>query len=236
MIFGGFARRFQLKIKNRESAGNILAEVLKDVIKKDDRKDTIVLGLARGGIIIAEIVASKLRCEVGLIISRRLTAPHNEELAIGAVMEDGTTYLNESIIDALKIPREYIDREVSNRIAEIRRLAHVYIDDNKSHIYRNDTNLENKIIIIVDDGAATGATIIAAIRSIKKKANPKRLIVAVPVSPKGTVNLVRHEGIDHIEVITSPNDENFGSIEQYYLDFKQVSDEQVLGILRTIRK
>jgi predicted phosphoribosyltransferase len=236
MIFAGFVRKFQLKIKNRESAGYILAEVLNGVIKKQDRTDTIVLGLARGGIIIAEIIARKLRCEVGLIISRRLRAPHNEELAIGAIMEDGTTYINESTIDALKIPREYINREVSNRRAEIRRQAQVYIDNNKSQIYRNDTNLENKIIIIVDDGAATGATLIATIRSLKKKANLKRLIVAVPVSPKGTVNLLRNEGIDHIEFITSPSDTNFGSIEQYYLDFKQVSDEQVLGILRTIRK
>jgi predicted phosphoribosyltransferase len=194
------------------------------------------LGLASGGIIIAEIIAKKLRCEVGLIISRRLRAPHNEELAIGAIMEDGTTYLNESIIDALNITPEYINREISNRRAEIIRLAHLYIDNNKSQIYRNETNFENKIIIIVDDGAATGATIIATIRSIKKKANLKRLIVAVPVSPKGTVNLLRNEGIDRIEVITSPNDANFGTIEQYYLDFKQVSDEQVLDILRTIRK
>ena len=236
MIFGEFVRKFQLKIKNRESAGYILAEVLKDVVKKQDRTDTIVLGLARGGIIIAEIIARKLRCEAGLIISRRLRAPHNEELAIGAIMEDGTTYLNESIIDALKIPPEYINREVSNRIAEISRQAQVYVDNNKSQICRNDTNLENKIIIIVDDGASTGATLIATIRSLKKKANLKRLIVAVPVSPKGTVNLVRHEGIDHIEVITSPNDANFESIEQYYLDFKQISDEQVLDILQTFRK
>ena len=236
MIFGGFPRRFQLKIKNRESAGNILAEALKDVIKKEDRPNTMVLGLARGGIILAEIIARKLSCHVGLIISRRLRAPHNEELAIGAIMEDGTTYLNESIIDALKIRPEYIKREVSNRIAEIRRLAHVYIDNNKPHLDRNDTNIKNKIIVIVDDGAATGATIIATIRSIKKNGNPKRLIVAVPVSPKGTVNLVRNEGIDHIEVITSPNDANFGLIEEYYLDFKEVSDDQVLDILRNIRK
>lgn len=236
MIFGAFVRKFQFKIKNRESAGYILAEVLNDVLKKQDRTDIIVLGLARGGIIIAEIIARKLRCEVGLIISRRLRAPHNKELAIGAIMEDGSTYLNESIIDALKIPPEYINHEVSNRRAEVRRLAHVYINNNKIQIYRNDTNIENKIIIIVDDGADTGSTLIATIRSLKKKANLKRLIVAVPVSPKGTVKLLRNEGIDHIEVITSPNDANFGSIEQYYLDFKQVSDEQVLDILRTIRK
>ncbi|HET6715493.1 MAG TPA: phosphoribosyltransferase family protein, partial [Nitrososphaeraceae archaeon] len=158
LIFAGFGRRFQLKIKNRESAGNILAQTLKDVIKKEERADTIVLGLARGGIILAEIIARKLSCHVDLIISKRLRAPHNEELTIGAIMEDGTTYLNESIIDALKIPREYINREASDRIAEIRRLAQIYIYNNKSRLDINDTNIKNKIIVIVDDGAATGAT------------------------------------------------------------------------------
>ena len=92
MIFAGLGRRFQLKIKNRESAGNILAQTLKDVIKKEDRKDTIILGLPRGGLLIAEIIALKLSCRLDLMISRRLRAPYNDEVAIGSVTEDGTTY------------------------------------------------------------------------------------------------------------------------------------------------
>jgi predicted phosphoribosyltransferase len=86
-------------------------------------------------------------------------------------------------------------------------------------------------IIIVDEGAATGSTIIAAIRSIRKSKNPKRLIVAIPVSPKGTINLLKNEDIDHIELIISPKNRNFTSIEQYYQNFDQITDNQVVDII-----
>ena len=108
MIFAGFGRRFQLKIRNRESAGNILAQTLKAVIKKEDRKDTIIIGLPRGGLLIAEIIALKLCCPLNLIISKRLRAPHNDEVAIGSVTEDGITYLNELIVNELSLSHEYV--------------------------------------------------------------------------------------------------------------------------------
>ena len=94
----------------------------------------------------------------------------------------------------------------------------------------------DKTVIIVDDGAATGSTIMAAVRSLRKTYNPKCIIVAVAVSPKSTVNVLRSEGIDHVEVITSPVDSNFGSIEQFYQNFEQVSDNQILDIIHTLRK
>jgi putative phosphoribosyl transferase len=237
LIFAGFVHRFQLKIKNRESAGKILAEALKDVIKKEDRKDTIILGLPRGGLLVAEIIASRLSCRLDLIISRRLRAPHNDEVAIGSVTEDGTTYLNELIVNELKISQEYVKNEISHQLAEIKRLVHKYIPEDKTFLERIGTNCERKIIVIVDDGAATGSTIISTVRSLRKNPNPHRLIVAVPISPKWTVNLLRNEDIDHLELITSPQDSNFGSIEQYYQNFNQVTDKQVLDIIqRRIKK
>lgn len=237
MILNRISGKFQLKLKNRESAGNILAETLKAEIKRGDRKDTIILGLPRGGLIIAEIIAAKLSCPLDLIISRRLRSPHNEELAIGSVTEDGTTYLNNMIINELKISQEYVKNEVSNQLAEIKRLIHEYFPDDKTLLGRKGANYDNKTIIIVDDGAATGSTIISTVRSLRKTIGHNRLVVAVPVSPKGTVNLLRNEDIDHLEVITSPQDSNFGSIEQYYQDFGQVTDKQVLDIIqRSIRK
>lgn len=237
MILNRISGKFQLKIKNRESAGNILAEMLKAEIKRGDRKDTIILGLPSGGLIIAEIIAAKLSCPLDLIISRRLRAPHNEELAIGSVTEDGTTYLNNMIINELKISREYVKNEISNQLLEIKRLIHEYFSDDKTFLDRKGTNYKNKTIIIVDDGAATGSTIISTVRSLRKIISHNRLVVAVPVSPKGTVNLLRKEDIDHVEVITSPKDSNFGSIEQYYQDFSQVTDKQVLDIIqRSIKK
>jgi predicted phosphoribosyltransferase len=237
LIFAGFGRRFQLKIKNRESAGNILAQTLKAVIKKEDRKDTIILGLPRGGLLIAEIIALKLSCRLDLIISRRLRAPHNDEVAIGSVTEDGTTYLNELIVSELKISHEYVKNEVSHQLAQIKRLLHKYVAEDKTFLDRIGTNWEHKTIVIVDDGAATGSTIISTVRSLRKYTSHNQLIVAVPISPKGTVDLLRNEEIDHLEVITSPQDSNFGSIEQYYQNFDQVTDKQVLDIIqRSIKK
>ena len=237
MTFAGFVRRFQLKIKNRESAGNILAQTLKAVIKKEDRKDTIILGLPRGGLLIAEIIALKLSCRLDLMISRRLRAPHNDEVAIGSVTEDGTTYLNELIVNELKISQDYVKNELSHQLAEIKRLIHEYTPEDKTFLDRICTICESRTIVIVDDGAATGSTIISTVRSLRKNTNHHRLIVAVPVSPKGTVDLLRNEDIDHLEVITSPQDSNFGSIEQYYQNFNQVTDKQVLDVIqRSIRK
>jgi len=237
LIFGGITRRFQLKIKNRESAGNILAQTLKAFIKKEDRKDTIILGLPHGGLPIAEIIALKLSCRLDLIISRRLRAPHNDEVSIGSVTEDGTTYLNELIVKELKISQDYIKNELSCQLAEIKRLNHEYIPEDKTFLDRICTICESKTIVIVDDGAATGSTIISTVRSLRKNTNHHRLIVAVPVSPKGTVDLLRNEDIDYLEVITSPQDSNFGSIEHHYQDFDQVTDKEVLDIIqRSIRK
>jgi putative phosphoribosyl transferase len=237
LIFGRFVRRFQLKIKNRESAGNILAQTLKAVIKKEDRKDTIIVGLPRGGLLVAEIIALNLSCRLDLIFSRRLRAPHNDEVAIGSVTEDGTTYLNELIVNDLKISQDYIKNELSHQLAEIKRLVRKYIPEDKTSLDRICAICESKTIVIVDDGAATGSTIISTVRSLRKNTNHHRLIVAVPVSPKGTVDLLRNEDIDHLEVITSPQNSNFGSIEQYYQNFNQVTDKQVLDIIqRSIRK
>ena len=224
-------------MKNRESAGTILAQTLTAVIKKEDRKDTVILGLPRGGLIVAEIIASKLSSPLDLIISRRLRAPHNDEVAIGSVTEDGTTYLNELIVNELKISQDYIKNELSHQLAEIKRLNHEYIPEDKTFLDRICTICESKTLVIVDDGAATGSTIISTVRSLRKNTNHHRLIVAIPVSPKGTVNLLRNENIDYVEVITSPKDSNFGSIEQYYQNFDQVTTEQVLDIIqRSIRK
>lgn len=230
MIFG----KFQLKIKNRESAGNILSGTLKNILKNDNRNDIVVVGLPRGGLIIAEIIATKLSCRLELMFARRLRAPQNEELAIGAVTEDGTAYLNEQTIQILGISREYINNEISHQLEEIRHQVRKYIGEKKTFLESKDPNIKNKIMVIVDDGAATGSTIISVVRSLRKNVNPKRLIVSVPISPKGTLKLLRDEAIDHIEVITRPQDSSFGSIEQYYRNFNQITDSQVLDIIHRI--
>lgn len=232
MIFDRITGKFQLKIKDRESAGNILGETLKEIVRKEDRNNTLVLGIPRGGLIIAEIIASKLVCGFDLVLVKRLRSPHNEELAIGAVTEDGTAYLNELIIEELKISHDYIKNEMSHQIKEINRLIHFYGNKKKTRPERKAIDFENKTIVIVDDGAATGSTVIAAIRSVRKNMNPKRLIIALPISPKGTINKLKNEDIDQIEAITSPQNRNFSSIEQYYQTFNQVTDKQVIDIIQ----
>ena len=236
MILNKIFGKFQLKIKNRESAGNILAETLKDVLKNDARQDIIVIGLPRGGFVMAEIIATKLSCSLYMMISKRLRAPYNEEVAIGAVAEDGTTYLYKSLIEELKISNEYINNEISYQLREIKRLANMYYQGKETFMSGKDITIKDKTIVIVDDGAATGSTIMATVRSLRKTHRPKRIIVAIAVSPKSTVDLLRSGGIDHVEVITSPVDTNFSSIQQFYQNFDQVSDNQVLDIIHTLRQ
>jgi putative phosphoribosyl transferase len=234
LILNKLIGKFQLKIKNRESAGNILSETLKHILKKYTREDIVVIGLPRGGLIIAEIIATKLSCRLELMFARRLRAPQNEELAIGAVTEDGTAYLNEQTIKILGISRDYIINEISYQLEEIRHQIRNYVAEKKTFLESKDPNIRNKIVVIVDDGAATGSTIISAVRSLRKNVKPRRLIVAVPISPKGTVKLLKEEGIDHIEFIISPQDSSFGSIEQYYRNFNQITDSQVLNIIQKV--
>ena len=234
MIFESISSKFQLKLRDRANAANILGQALKDVIKKEqERKGSIVLGIPRGGVIVGDIIARRLSCEFDIIIPRKLRAPHSEELAIGAVMEDGTTYLNDTLVRELKVSQEYIEKEKAYQIQEIKRRSSLYRNSQDRYKLRN-----NKYVILADDGAATGATVVAAARWIKKKNittnNPKRLIIAIPVAPKETLNLLKNEA-DHVEVITSPSTYNFKSVGQYYQNFEPVTDEQVIDVMKRNR-
>jgi len=234
LILNKLFGKFQLKIKNRESAGNILAGPLKSRLKKVDRGDTIIVGLPRGGLIVAETIATRLSCSLDMILVKRLRAPHNDELAIGAVTEDGTTYLNKSLIEELKISDHYINGELSHQLEEIQFQAGIYYDGRKNFLDEKNITIPGKTVILVDDGAATGSTVVAAVKNLNKH-SPKRIIVAVPVAPKSTVDLLRNNGVEHVEVIISPSDNNFRSIEQFYRDFDQVNHIQITKIIRSLK-
>jgi putative phosphoribosyl transferase len=228
MIFSRIIDRFQLKFKDREAAGNILGESLKDLINNEERKNSLVLGIPRGGVITGWTIANKLSCDFGIIIPRKLHAPHNEELAIGALMEDGTTYLNETLVKELDISPEYIKKEKLDQLEEIRRRTQLY--NGKTFNWKQN-DLSGKTLILADDGAATGSTIIVATRYLKTNKSPRKFIIALPISPKGTINELKNEDIDQIEVITNPQNRNFLSIEQYYNDFHQLTDQEVIEII-----
>jgi len=233
LILNKLIGKFQLKIKDRKSAGNVLAGLIRDSLQKEAKSDIVIFGLPRGGLIVAEIIAKKLSCNLDMVLTKRLRAPYNEELAIGAVTEDGTTYLNNSLIEELKIPDEYINNELSYQLVKIKRQSNTYYEGGKNYLDKKNITGTGKIIVIVDDGAATGSTLMATVKSLRKKHDAKRIIVAVPVIPKSTLNLLRREGIDQIEVIISPSDHNFGSIEQFYHNFDQVSNGRVLDIIHS---
>jgi putative phosphoribosyl transferase len=230
MIFSRITDRFHLKFKDREAAANILGESLKKLINKEEKKNTLVLGIPRGGVIIGWTIANKLPSDFGIIIPRKLHAPNNQELAIGAIMGDGTTYLNETLVEELHISADYIKKEKLEQLEEIRRRTELY---SVKTFNWNQNDLGGKTVVLADDGAATGATIIAAARYIKTNKNPKKFIIAIPISPKGTINTLKNERIiDQIEVIASPQNRNFVSIEQYYQNFDQVTDKQVIDIIQ----
>lgn len=209
-----------LKFQNRIEAGNALAEKL--VESGYNIGPTIVLGIPRGGIVLGDIVAKRLNADFDIVIPRKLGAPDNEELAIGAVMEDGTSYINRYIVKALRLPPEYIEKEKARQAAEIKR---------RSAAYRRqdiDYNIHSKRAILVDDGIATGATVIASARWLKKQ-NPSSLVVAVPVAPPQSVELLDQE-VDSVVVLQIPRD--FGSVGQFYEEFTAVTDPQVIQIMR----
>jgi putative phosphoribosyl transferase len=231
MIFESISRKFQFKFKDRIAAASILGESLKDRIKnEEEQKTAVILGIPRGGIITADIVAKKLSTIFfDIIIPRKLTDPNNKEQAIGAIMEDGTTYIDHQLINDLQISSDYLEKEKLEQMQEIKRRTTLYRKEP-----RKDFNsfLKDKTVILVDDGAATGATIIVAAGWIKQlEDKPKRLIIAIPVAPKATVNLLKKECNSEVEVIISPSS-TFHSVEQYHQNFEDVSNEQIIGIMK----
>ena len=150
-------------------------------------------------------------------------------------MEDGTTYLNDKLIRMLEISSEYIDKVKSEQIVEIKRRSLLYrnksIEDNSSLTHDIISKSKSKTVILADDGAATGATLIAAARWIRNKNLPTKLIIATPVAPKDVISLLKTEA-DHVEVIIAPSNYSFKSVGQYYQSFEQVTDEQVTEIMR----
>jgi predicted phosphoribosyltransferase len=202
-----------------------LGEALKDIVKEKEREtNSIVLGIPRGGVIMAHIIYKKLHAySFDIVIPRRLCAPNNTELGIGAIMKDGTIYLNEIVINAFGISYEDIEKEKEKQKKEIDRRETLF------RIGKKEYNFNNRVIILVDDGAATGATLIAAIRWIRKQ-NPKKIIIAITVAHKDTVKILKKEA-DHVEVIINPSVFSFRFVEQYYYSFPEISDEQVIKIL-----
>ena len=213
-------RNYGMKFRDRADA----AELLANRLAKLGYGSAVVLGIPRGGVLLADIVAKKLGADFDIAIPRKLGAPDNEELAIGAVMEDGTSYINRYVVDALRITQDYVEKEKGRQAAEIKR---------RTSAYRRPSGYQiaGKSVILVDDGIATGATVIASARWVRKQ-HPSRLIIAVPVAPSQSVEILEQEA-DSVVVLETPSD--FESVGQFYEEFTPVLDDQVAQIMRARR-
>lgn len=204
--------------KNRQEAGKQLAGGLS--LYKDG-KDTVVLGIPRGGVVVAAAVAKELGAPLDIVVARKIGAPGHAELAIGAVDSTGQVFLNEELVARLGVGADYLEKVKKEEKREARRREEVF------RAGRPPLSLTNKVVIVVDDGIATGATATAALRSVKAQ-NPRRLILAVPVAPPETVAALRGE-VDELVVLAVPSD--FAAVGHFYEAFPQVSDEEVVALL-----
>lgn len=216
-----------VKFQSRMDAGQKIAERLiglkEDLIGKRNHS-IVVLAIPRGGIIIGDIVASELAARLDVVVSRKIGAPNNPELAIGAVMPDGSYFLNQEIVDMLKVSQEYIDMQVVTQKKEIERRLTSYRGKKEY-----DNEFGDKIVILVDDGVATGATILASTNWIKNKQQCKKLIIAVPVAPSSILENL-NEVADDVLVLFAPKD--FMAVGAFYHEFSQIRDDEVKGIMK----
>jgi putative phosphoribosyl transferase len=203
---------------NRAEAGRLLAEKLE---KYAGRNDVIVLGLPRGGVPVAYEVAKSLRVPLDVFIVRKLGVPGFEELAAGAIASGGVRVLNEDVLRALPNADEIIESVTAKETAELERREKIYRDD------RPAPELRDRVVILVDDGLATGATMRAAVKALRQRGVAK-IVVAVPVGPPDTCREFEGEAD---ETICASAPEFFQAVGQYYEDFSQTSDDEVRDLL-----
>ncbi|MEX1013182.1 MAG: phosphoribosyltransferase [Waddliaceae bacterium] len=207
--------------QNREEAGKELAHAL---INYRDHQDALVIGLPRGGVPVAYQIASFLNLPLDVICPRKIGAPGNPEYAIGAVTETGEKIISQSVVDSLGVSEKDVKRMIQVESEEALRRLKRY----REGLPKRD--LKDKVVILVDDGIATGSTIKAAIYSIQAE-SAKKIIVAVPVSPINTYQEIQ-EMVDEIYSLDLPLD--FYAVGQFYQDFGSTSDQEVYDLLHKI--
>ncbi|OGD62962.1 hypothetical protein A2160_04325 [Candidatus Beckwithbacteria bacterium RBG_13_42_9] len=208
--------------KDRVQAGQLLAQRLKEDLDGVKSEELVVLSIPRGGVMVGAQLAKELRCFHDILVVKKLRAPREAELAIGATgATKASLYVDQRLIADLGVNQAYLTKEIANRQAEIKRQEQLYRQN------RLKVPLKNKIVVLVDDGAATGATMIAAAREVWDD-DPKKVIVALPVCAKDTVSKLEEEA-DALVVLEEP--EIFYAVGQFYEEFTQVSDEEVIKLL-----
>jgi putative phosphoribosyl transferase len=209
--------------QDRTDAGRTLAKKLSHYV---DRKDIVVLGMPRGGVPVAFEVAQSLRVSLDVFIVRKLGVPGQEELAMGAIASGGIRVLNDVVIRSKRISEAVIDAVTERERIELDRRELAYRGHRAAPIVRGKT------VILVDDGIATGSTMLAAVAALKQQP-PVRIVVAAPAAPVESCDELQ-QAVDELVVIVRPDP--FYSVGQSYEIFGQISDEEVQKLLRDTRR
>ena len=205
--------------KNRQEAGALLAKKLKDY---KDSKDTIVLALPRGGVSVAYPIAKELNLPLSLFFTKKIPSPYNKEVAIGAISENNLLWLNKYAIDTFGISKDYIDKksiEILKNINDKKRLYGV-----------SKIDVKDKNVILVDDGIATGASVILASNALKKE-GAKEIIVASPVAPSD----IKQTLCEQFKCAILHYDDNLIAVGRFYEDFHQLDDSEVIGFMKEFK-
>jgi predicted phosphoribosyltransferase len=218
---GGFLRRTPRRtFRDRREAGRVLAEELAAYRGKDR---LLVLGLARGGVPVGWEVAAALGAELDVFLVRKLGVPQWSELAMGALASGGGVVMNDNVVSSLRISDEQVHAVIERETAEL---------DRREHAYRGGRPVADprgKTVILVDDGIATGASMLAGVRALRA-ANPESIVVAVPVGPESVCRQLAREADD---VVCAIMPSEFEAVGQVFADFHQVSDDEVRELLAT---
>lgn len=218
--------------RNRQHAGFLLARQVWRVANQDrpfDPSQAIVVGLPRGGVTVALEIALTLGCPLDVLVSKKIGAPDQPELAVGAVTSDGVVLVNEELISILAINKSYIESQKAFLIGKTKILEEHWLE---TAGIKERPSMQNKQVIIVDDGIATGMTAIAAAKSSRKR-GAREIIITTPVMSSNAYALLQKE-CDQIVALNVLFD--FAAIGQFYLDFEQVEDQEVVKALKQAKE
>jgi predicted phosphoribosyltransferase len=207
---------------DRRQAGRLLSKSLAGY----EPYHPVLLGIPRGGVIVADTIARELKTDLDIVLTRKLGAPGNPELAIGAVSESGRIHIQHEIAEKVGADEDYIQQEIEKQLAELQ---------SRRQRYRRvlpKVPLEGRSVILVDDGVATGSTMQASLWAARDE-GPKEVIVAVPVGAQDAIEKLEHEADDVVCPYVPPY---FYAIGQFYADFEQVDDPEVIQILQAYRQ
>ncbi len=207
---------------DRFEAGKQLAGKLLETLDLTSNSSLVVLAIPRGGIIIGSQLSLALKCPLDVVVTKKIGAPGNQELAIGAVGLKGKTVVDEKLAMRVGADEAYLQSKIANLKSEVARRFKEY------HGQKSAINLKDKLVIITDDGVATGATMKAAIEIVRQE-NPQKIVVAVPVIAKEALKEIE-DLADEVVYLEAP--ELFFAVGQFYQNFEQVSDEKVKELLQ----